>query len=270
MLIYKIIWAGILCTGLFMTGCQSSTESDSEKERKEMEAKRSNAEKLTFDCLGDSMVPLGYIDTSWSYINPPLGIRFKFPKGWNITEDVDQNAPTIVPVGSKLSEFREQYTRQHYLKLSLMKGAAWAEKRFLFGVTHQPPIDALDTTRPDFVKNSLMTGHVFYGNEFPNEEDLYKKIVSEVKRDWDKFGRFDLVELNNATINKITKLTINGTGYYLQTIKMTTDEGPLNNTSVIKKIDCLFLVVNFLWRNDRERAEMMQLLKGLWVNPPAK
>jgi hypothetical protein len=263
---YKIIWAGMLSTGLFMTGCENS----SQHKPNTTAAATQNVEKLTFDCLSDSLIPLGYIDTSWSYINPPLGIKFKFPKGWNITEDIAQNGPTIVPVGDKLSAFREQYTRQHYLKLSFMKGAAWNERRYLFGVTHQPPIDALDTAKPDYIKNSLLTGHVFYGAEFSGEEDLYKKIVRETKNEWSYYGRDDLAELNKTNINRITKLAINGVDFYAQTIKIPTEHGLFNNTSVVKKMDCLFLVVNFIWQSDKDRAEMMQLLKGLWVSSSPK
>lgn len=263
---YKTIWAGILCTGLFITGCLSNTEPKATTEKKN---DSENNEKLTFDCLGDSLVPMGYIDTSWSYINPPLGIRFKFPKGWNITEDIDQNAPTIVPVGWKLSAFREQYTQQHYLRLAVMRDSIWAQKRFLFGVTRQPPIDVMDTTKPDFINNRLLTGHIFYGKKYTDEGDLYKKIISDIKTEWQQYGRDDLITLNKASINRITKLAVNGTDYYLQTIKMTTDQGFVNNTSMIKKIDCLFLVINFIWRNEKERTEMTQLLQNLWVSAPA-
>lgn len=265
MRIYKIILAGILCTGLFITGCQSNTKSGTKNEKADADEKKEKPEKLTFDCLSDSMVPLGYIDTSWSYVNPPLGIKFKFPKGWNATEDISNNGATIVPVGWKLSEFREQYTRQHYLKLSLMKGKAWGEQRFLFGVTRQPPIEASDTSQPDFNKNSLLIGQIFYGKEFLNEEDLYKTAVSSIKEEWQNNKRQDLIDLNKATIDKVVKESVNNTDYYILNIKQPAEKGFIYGTSIFKKIDCLFLVIYFNWHNEKERTEMMGLLQGLEV-----
>lgn len=256
------IKAGIIITGLFLMGCQNNSAPKETLPNSEAPIKE---EKITFDCLSDTEVPLGYINVNWQYVNPPFGIEFTFPKGWNAVEDVKLNLPAVVPVGGDLSEFRSQYLTQHYLKLSFMKGGAWNEKRYLFGITNHPPLNPAEESQLDLYSYKFLTAHVFYGNEFENEESLYKKVIRELKIDWSKAGDDGQLNANKESLNRVTKLQVNGTNFYLHNIHYPTPDGLAHTTTLVKKIGCMFLVIDFIWHNESEKHEMLKVLDGLKI-----
>ncbi|MES2646543.1 MAG: hypothetical protein V4717_06690 [Bacteroidota bacterium] len=260
----KLVIAVILYNGFF--ACNPTPKdlpilSDSAIQVRD--AQRAKRLSRPFNCNIKSDVPLGFIDTSWIYQNPGLGIKFTFPKGFNAIDDIRKSRPTFVRVGGDYSEFREIYLKPRSSKFKLMVNEGWSDPRFLFGFTHleQPPYrtDVADVNYRDSVYAMVA---LFYA-DFPNEKALYsyitKSIVTEMKQSVNR--RF--LELN-LHIADIRKEKIASDSFYTHTINIPVNDNMVLHTATsIKQVDCLYLALIYRWYSEKQHDEILKGFNGL-------
>jgi hypothetical protein len=264
MLNTKIILAGMFIAGLFFVSCGGNEEKEPEP-KKPVQLETVKLDTMPFDCKTDSLIPLGFINHDWVYENKKLGIRFVFPKGWNAIEDFSNTNPIIVPVGGDLTEFRDRYTHPQSLKLSLMIGNAWNEKRYLFGITQTAPKHVMDEEPLDLSGKPLAAAEIFYSDEYASEQALYKEVIGLTMEEWEKNGYDRLVDINKATIKTVKPVQIGNSTFYSNSIKFPDEKGTVTSTTMIKKLGCLFLVISLNSNTEKEKAYILQALSELNV-----
>ena len=255
--------AVIFYNGFFACNAPVNDPSKNDSIKQAQQNAKEKKISLPFNCATDADVPLGYLDTSWIYKNPGLGFEFRFPKGWNATDDLRNAGPTFVSVGGNYYDFRESYLKPRSSNLQVMQNESWGNPRFLFGFTHINQPSYSDTATINYDDSVYVSANLFFADYF-DERSLYKEVSSQLIQQWKQQKIVELLELNEHTMPLIKIEKIGSADFYTQVIKIPVEQGKILYTATtLKKKGCLFFMFVYRWYTEKEHAALLEGMQGL-------
>jgi hypothetical protein len=203
------------------------------------------------NCNISDSIHLGSIDNNWVYENPEPAISYKLPQGWYFMNDAGQDR-CYVKIGSNLNNIAS-YLFDIPMTLQQLSGNDEISPTNLFTILKLNDTATKVYQKFDLYRNQTIRAALIYSTQ-PTDEDFLLSIYNTYAKQKKDSMRIYYIPLGNTTFR-----CFDFSSYDL-------DGKKIGNLVGVKKVDCVYVTVNIIFRDLSDLDECKKALSNFKLN----